>query len=278
MTAGRVSASWLALREPADAAARAVDLVDELRRDLPTDGPLVVHDLASGTGSMLRWLAPRLPGQQHWVCYDLDADLLAIAADERDRRIVDDRPVTVEVRQRDVTRLARDECGDAALITTSALLDLLTAEELDRFVATVADARCPALLTLTVTGRVELWPPHPLDAVVRAAFNAHQRRATGGRRLFGPDAADAVARAFRSSDHEVQVRASTWRLGAAEGALTTAWFTGWLGAACEQRRELTARVVDAYRRQRLADAAAGRLRVRVQHRDLLVRPPAQRVR
>lgn len=271
MTAGRVSPSWLALREPADTAARAVDLVDELRRDLPVDCPLVVHDLACGTGSMLRWLAPRLPGPQHWICYDLDTDLLGIAADEQDRRIVDDQPITVEVRQRDVTCLARDECDGATLITTSALLDLLTAEELGRLVATIVDARCPALLTLTVTGRVELWPTHPLDTVVGTAFNAHQRRTSGGR-LLGPDAADAVARAFRSSDYEVHVRTSTWRLGAAEDALTTAWFTGWLAAACEQRRELTTWVVGAYRRQRLADAAAGRLHVRVQHRDLLVRP------
>jgi SAM-dependent methyltransferase len=262
---------WLALREPADAAARAVDLVDELRRGLPEDRPLMVHDLGCGTASMLRWLAPRLPGPQHWVCYDLDADVLAVAEGEWERRAADGSPVSVDVRRRDVTLLTPDEYAGGALVTASALLDLLTAEELDRLVAACAGACCPALLTLSVTGRVDLWPPHPLDAAVGAAFNAHQRRTIDGRRLLGPDAAYAVVRAFRMSGYDVLIRPSPWRLAAAAQALTIAWFTDWLAAACEQHREV-APEASKYARQRLADAATGRLRVLVHHRDVLARP------
>ena len=40
----------------------------------------VIHDLGCGTGSMGRWLAPLLPGPQHWVVHDRDADLLEVAA------------------------------------------------------------------------------------------------------------------------------------------------------------------------------------------------------
>ena len=43
----RAGADWLALREPADAAARAAELVDELRPRLPAHGPLRIHDLAA---------------------------------------------------------------------------------------------------------------------------------------------------------------------------------------------------------------------------------------
>ena len=75
-----VSPDWLALREPADAAARATDLVAQVRHLLPARHPIVVHDLGCGTGSMARWLAPQLPAPQHWVMYDRDADLLARAA------------------------------------------------------------------------------------------------------------------------------------------------------------------------------------------------------
>ena len=68
----RVSPAWLDLREPADAAARSTELAERLARHLPA-GPLVIHDLGGGSGAMGRWLAPRLPGPQHWVVHDRDA-------------------------------------------------------------------------------------------------------------------------------------------------------------------------------------------------------------
>src|SRR5450631_4085050 len=100
----------------------------------------------------------------------------------------DGTPVTVETRQRDITRLDPGELAGASLITASALLDMLTADELERLVGVCAGAGCPVLLTISVVGRVELTPADPLDECIAAAFDAHQRRTTGGRRLLGPDA------------------------------------------------------------------------------------------
>ncbi len=271
MTPVRVEPSWLALREPADAAARAGDLVDEIRRELPAGRHLVIHDLACGTGAMVRWLAPRLPGPQHWITYDLDGDLLAALDAAPAPVAADGSPVTTQIRRRDVTRLSSRDLADANLITSSALLDLLTTEELGRVVCSCAAAQCRVLITLTVTGAVRLWPPHPLDEVVAAAFNAHQRRTTGGRRLLGPDAADAAGRMFTDLGLDVMGSASPWRLGPATRELTYAWLAGWLAAACEQDSRLAAEK-STYAAKRLTDAAAGRLQVLVQHRDLLVRP------
>ena len=101
----RVSRRWLALREPADAAARAPDLVESLRPHLTETGPRVIHDLGCGTGAMGRWLAPLLPGPQHWVVHDRDADLLEVAAADLPGPAADGAAVTVEVRQSDITRL-----------------------------------------------------------------------------------------------------------------------------------------------------------------------------
>jgi hypothetical protein len=271
VTPVRVEPSWLALREPADAAARAGDLVDEIRRELPAGRHLVIHDLACGTGAVVRWLAPRLPGPQHWITCDIDGDLLAALDAAPAPVAADGSPVTMQTRRRDVTCLPSRDVADATLITSSALLDLLTAEELGRVVCSCAAAQCQVLITLTVTGAVRLWPPHPLDEVVAAAFNAHQRRTTGGRRLLGPDAADAAGRMFTDLGCDVVERASPWRLGPATRTLTNAWLAGWLAAACEQDSRLAAET-SSYAAKRLADAAAGRLQVLVQHRDLLVRP------
>lgn len=267
----RVSAEWLALREPADMAARASELVEEVRSYLPTEGRVAVHDLGCGTGSMARWLAVRLSGPQHWVMYDRDVNLLSLAAADPPGPAADGAPVTFETRRRDITRLDPGELADADLITASALLDMMTAEELDRLVITCAEARCPVLLTLSVAGRVELTPPDPLDRCVTEAFNAHQRRTTGARRLLGPDAVCAAVDGFTRLGVDVRLRPSPWRLGPDQAALAAEWFTGWLAAACEERPELDA-MAPSYARRRSAEAAAGLLTVTVHHQDLLARP------
>ena len=249
MIAVGVSPEWLALREPADAAARSAELADRLARHLPA-GPLLIHDLGGGSGAMGRWLAPRLPGLQHWVVHDRDADLLELAV------AAPPAPgVTVEARRSDITRLEPGDLAGADLVVASALLDILTADELARMLG--ACAGLPMLLALTVVGRVTLEPADPLDARIGAAFNAHQRR--GG--LLGPDAVTAVPGAI--------VRPSPWRLDAAHADLTAAWLDGWVAAACEQEPALDA---GAYRDRRLAEAAAGALAVTVDHADLLVLP------
>ncbi|MFJ9814842.1 trans-aconitate methyltransferase [Streptomyces sp. NPDC101151] len=267
----RYAPEWLQLREGADAAARAQELLEPLRirlADLPgRTGGLVVHDLGCGTGSMGRWLAPRLDGAQHWVLHDRDPYLLHFAAVASPRSAADGGRVSVETRRGDVARLTPDALTGASLVTASALLDVLTREEIGTLAAACAGAGCPALLTLSVAGRVELGPSDPLDAEITEAFNAHQRR--GG--LLGPDAVTEACEAFAERGATVHVVPSPWRLGPAESALTAQWLRGWVGAAVEQRPELR-EPAERYLRERLAACAAGELRAVIQHSDLLALP------
>ena len=266
-----VRGRWLALRESADAAARAPDLVEHLGRHLPATGRRVIHDLGCGTGAMGRWLVPRLPGPQHWIVHDWDADVLEVATADLPSSAADGAAVTVEAKQSDITRLNPGDLADATLITASALLDLLTEDNLAGLVAVCVGAGCPALLTLSVVGRVNLRPADPMDGRVAAAFDAHQRRTTEGGRLLGPDAVAVALDQFSRLAAEVLVRPSPWRLGALQADLAAEWFTGWIGAACEQQVELAAET-DAYIRRRLAEAIEGQLAVTVDHADLLVLP------
>ena len=267
----RVSPDWLDLRERADAAARSRDLVRRLRRRLPADRPLVVHDLACGSGSMGRWLAPLLDGPQHWVLHDRDSDLLAQAESAVPGLAADGGAVTVETRLSDVTRLGREELAGPDLITGSALLDLLTDDELAALVGACAGAGCPVLFALSVTGHVQLLPADPLDSHVAASFDAHQRRVTPRGRLLGPDAVGAAAGAFRRLGAETIVEPTPWRLDGDEAGLAAEWLAGWIGAACEQDRELAAEA-EPYRQRRLREAEAGSLAVTVGHADLVVLP------
>jgi hypothetical protein len=267
----RVSPEWLVMREPADAAARSAELAERLGRHLRAAGRLVIHDLGGGSGAMGRWLAPRVPGRQHWVVHDRDAGLLDLALADPPGPAADGAAVTVEARRSDITALEPGDLGGASVIAASALLDMLTADELAGMLDTCAAVGCPMLLALTVVGRVALTPADSLDARMAAAFNAHQRRATAAGRLLGPDAVAAAVEELRGTGAEVLIRPSPWRLDAAHADLTAEWLQGWVAAACEQEPALAADA-RAYRERRLAQAAADELAVTVDHADLLVLP------
>ena len=273
--AGSVTPQWLTLREPADARARSGDLAQALAADLlgaaDDDHPtLWIHDLGSGSGSMGRWLAPRLRAAQHWVLHDRDPTLLELAAAAAPTA-PDGLPVTVSTVAGDLARLTSDRIEGASLVTASALLDILTAAEVDHLVAVCVAAGVPALLTLSVTGRVRLAPSEPMDEVLARAFNDHQRRTTAGRTLLGTDAPARAMRRFAAAGAHVTTAASPWRLTCAQPQLVEEWLTGWVGAACEQRPELT-EPAEEFRARRLAQLAGGRLEVEVGHVDLLARP------
>jgi hypothetical protein len=218
---------------------------------------------------MVRWLAPRLAGPQHWVLHDRDPALLALATAGLPSTAADGSALTARARAGDVTRLTAADLSGAGLVTASALLDLLTAEEVRALADACVDAGVPAWLTLSVVGRVELSPADPLDAAVTRAFNAHQRRAVAGRRLLGPDAVAVAAAAFSARGARVDVRPAPWRLDARHAELLARWLVGWVGAASEQRPGLA---VDGYLSRRQDQARTGRLRVTVHHEDLLARP------
>jgi hypothetical protein len=177
----------------------------------------------------------------------------------------------VEPRQSDITRLRPSDLADATLITASALLDMLTEDELVALIAACAGTGSPTLLTLSVVGRVSLTPPDPLDQRVAAAFNAHQRRRTDRGPLLGPDAVAFAIDRYGQLGAEVAVRPSPWRLGASHAELALEWLTGWVRAACEQEPELAAQTSD-YLGRRQAQLRAGGLVVTVHHADLLALP------
>jgi hypothetical protein len=264
-----VSPDWLAVRGAADDLARSRALVDEVRGRLAA-GPIVVHDLGSGAGAMMRWLAPQLPGPQRWVLHDADARILAC---------VDPEPpldsaggaVAVQTSVERLDELPGGGLAGATLVTSSALLDVLTEDEARAVVGACAAAGAPVLFSLTVTGRVRLSPAEIEDGPLQSAFNDHQRRDADGRRLLGPDAVHVTADLFAAAGWRSRTVGTPWRLGAADRDLMAEWLDGWMSAAVEQRPELR-RAALAYAVRRHAQLADDTLRVVVHHEDLLAWP------
>lgn len=274
MVARPVPADWLALRRGADHRARedALDLVELLAEHLRSRGAdeLVVVDVGAGTGSNQAWLAPRLPGRQRWLLVDHDAGLL----ETEGVGDPDGRPDVAVTSQRAVATVADLPAlvpQDAEiLLTCAALLDLLSAGEIETLAEVIAPSGRPghaALLSLSVTGEVVLSPTHPADAVVAAAFDAHQRR--GGRP--GPDAAEEMADALRARGARVEVRATDWVLDTQDSALLARYLDDRAAVAVEHDPDL-APVVDAWRSERAQQVREGSVRARVGHVDLLCLP------
>ncbi|KRE30825.1 class I SAM-dependent methyltransferase [Agromyces sp. Soil535] len=265
-----VSSDWLALREQEDARARSHELAFAAARRLGP-GPIVIHDLGSGTGSMMRWLAPLLPGPQTWVLHDWNSNLVERAAIgvvplDRGRR-----PVSVRTRSGELAHLDPDDLGGASLVTASALLDVLTAEEIRAVVQACVAVGCPVLLSLSVTGEVRLDPRDPRDDVFEASFNAHQQRLVGGRRLVGLSGAALAQRLFLEAGWNIRPAATFWRLGDHDPRLLDQWFDGWFDAALEQRADLQVEGAE-YRALRSSQLRRGALSAVVVHTDLLAWP------
>jgi hypothetical protein len=272
------SGEWLALREPADARARAAALELGLATAMAARGPRpgapwIAVDLASGSGSNVRHLAARLPGPQRWRLLDADPRLLELASGRcAGLRALDGSPVEVETQTLDLSRASlAAACQGASLVTASALLDLVSEDWLQALAAACVSAGAVALFALDYDGRRECIPGEAGDAEALAAFNQHQRRDKGFGPALGPQAIDVAAAAFAARGCSVQCASSDWWLGPRDERLQAAVLHGWVEAAIEAQPDARA-TLGAWLAQRQAHLAAGVSRLHVGHQDLLAVP------
>ena len=258
-------ASWLALREPVDQRSRAESLIPALVDWWRSHDGTRILDLGSGTGSNLRYLAPRLGGAQEWTLVDHDAGLLAVV------ELPDPAP-TVETVQGDLDGAGLAEVAHADLVTASALLDLVSETWLDRLVTACSSAGAAALFALTYDGLIEWADPDPDDPLVRDAVNAHQLRDKGSGPALGPAAAARAREAFEAAGYRTWLVPSPWRLGPDDARLAEELVMGWMEAASEQAPPEAKRIV-AWARRRREALSRPDLALEVGHLDLLALPP-----
>lgn len=270
---------WLALREPFDARARNPHLAAMLSAALPARPHLL--DLGAGTGSLLRWLAPRLGRAQHWTLVDADPALLQRAFVEieetailagwtttwpRDTTLLVHSPNgtwRVEALLADLAagpgRLPLDK---ADAVVSTALCDLVSRPWVERMAAAL---RIPFYAALNVDGHEAFRPPHPADRAVQLAFLRDQHRDKGfGGRALGRAAPAAMARAFRAQGFRVLTAPSPWRIGPGASVMADTLATGHAGTA--------GRAGQAWLAARHAQARRGRLTAQIGHVDLLALP------
>lgn len=258
---------WLQLREPVDHRSRVAEFDTMLRDAGSRLGWRRVVDLGGGTGSNVRYLAPRLPWATAWTVVDHDASLL--------RHIgAAPRGVQVDVFEADL-RVEGDGLSavdEADVVTASALLDLVSSSWLEELAERCARRSCGVLLALSVDGKVAWESRDPSDATIRTAFNRHQQREKGLGAALGPRAAFVARDTFEAAGFQVRLAPSPWILsGSADAALLHPLLSGWAAAACEalpDRRE----EIEAWQARRRRQVDDGDYAVTVGHQDLLALP------
>ena len=256
------SAAWLALREPFDRRARNNTVLDALAQTFADHPSVNIADLACGTGSTFRAVSPRLPPGQRWRLYDHDLSLLARAGG----------PANVTTVPLDLSHdLEAALDGAVDLVTTSALLDLVSHTWLERLVTETAARRLPVYAALSYDGRAELDPPESVDGQIVAAVNAHQRTDKGFGAALGPDAAQFAIDGFRQLGYSVVQGASDWVFGPNDREIQIETLSGWATAAREMET-LALSDVTHWLTRRHELVAAGRSTIRVGHVDFFALP------
>ena len=274
---GAFSADWLALREPADHAARDPGLVAALGEAM-AGRPIAVVDLGCGTGSNLRALAPHLPDEQSWRLVDHDPILLGRAretlaawADEAgddDETLVlrqGGKRLAVSFHACDLAAELDEALGPSPdLVTAAALFDLLSPAAIEAVAAAVAVHGAAFYTALTYDGRETWHPPHAADGAILAAFLADLGRDKGFGPAAGHRATEALEAAFAARGYAVRTARSPWRLGEADAELRRALAEGIAGAVSTRVPESD---VAEWLTLRRADGSAT-----IGHEDLLALP------
>jgi SAM-dependent methyltransferase len=260
------SADWLALRERYDLAARNPSVLDAVAGAFLDRTSIAVVDLACGTGATLRAIGPHLPPQQSWRLTDNDLSLLARAAalGRPPHLAVVAKPVDLA---RDL-ELALESPLD--LVTTSALLDLVSPEWLDRLIIEVAARQLPVYAALSYDGRVGVEPEAAGDHEVVAGFNRHQRTDKGFGPALGPTAAARAVERFEHFGYSVVRGTSDWVFEPADREIQGELFAGW-AALAPLTTSLSDDEIARWLAQRRAHLAQGRSRLRIGHVDVFAR-------
>ncbi len=279
-------ADWLLLREPADWAARSESLTRTVAGVIGQADAVRVLDLATGTGSNLRYLASRLPAHQSWLVVDQDSRLLERvtartsawgASQHYDVQTDGNQCVIrgaqldcrVETRQLDLGTLdTLDIFAGRHLVTASALIDLVSEEWLRVLAARCQAVEAAVLLAINYDGRSSCSPPEPEDDLIRDRLNRHQTRDKGlGGPAAGPDAPACAERCFAEAGFVVEKASSDWVLGPGERELQRELIAGWAQAATEMAPDDVSEI-DSWCARRLGHVDADRSHVVVGHVDV----------
>lgn len=274
------SSEWLALREPADLAARNRQVLTACGRAFEDQEIISVCDIGAGTGASVRALVDILPQRQFWTLVDSDEKNLSVAFQQLARWGSDVKAYDggLMLRKGDKHLHVRTHVCDLAatpacwpkntdLVTASALFDLASARWLDAFVALLSTQKVPLLSMLTFDGQITADPAHPLDDAIVDAFRNHQHGDKGFGPAAGPRAAEVLEALLENAGYDMETGDSPWTIDRSASALLYATLAG-MAAAVQEMKTVPPEDIEQWLRGSVINTRL----LTVGHRDVFARP------
>lgn len=274
------SPEWLALREPADLAARNRQVLTACGRAFEDEDSINVCDIGAGTGASVRALVDLLPRRQFWTLVDSDENNLSAAFQQlaqwgSDVKAYDgglmlrkgERQLYVRTHVCDLAATPACWPNGTDLVTASALFDLTSARWLDAFVALLAAQKVALLSMLTFDGLITAEPEHPLDRAVAEAFRAHQQRDKGFGPAAGPRAAEVLEVTLENAGYDIEVGESPWTIDRGASALLYATLAG-IAAAVQETQTVPPEDIEHWLRSSVINTRL----LTIGHRDVFAKP------
>jgi len=283
------SSDWLAQREPLDAAARDARLARDFAAAI-AETPRRIIDLGAGTGANLRVLAPLISGDQDWLLIDNDPALLTAQRREiarwaarRGWGLSEEAAGALELTVGSARWRVRSQLLDlqASLeqidlqdcdgLTTTAFLDLVSLDWIDRLGRMLSRSPRPFLATLSVDGLRRWQPAMTGDLRLHRAFEHHQMGDKGFGAALGIAALDELAMRLDRLGFTVRTSRSDWQIAGGHPALLGQMIDEALAVGCELEPDAASTFAD-WAASRHEQVATGRLALTIGHRDLLALP------
>ena len=281
--------AWLKQREPFDTAARNLAVLDSVTDYLHSIEQPQIIDLGAGTGNQTLFLLDKLTQSARFTLIEQHPTLLAAARDAMMKRFdgqcIDRYTMRVTTRHcthtvilapvnllawiADYKKAAATRGSDFYLFTASALLDLLTAREIETLCDCLTTDNTALYATLNYTG-FTISPTHPLDDAAREVFETHMTRTLDRGNPLGPHAVRYLLTHMAANTDHYHAETSQWRVTSEDAAFLQANLTFYQQALNDSPALMP------WVARRLEQLKQAELLLEVLHEDLWI-PPAQPV-
>ncbi len=208
---------WLNQRFDYDSRSRNLDLEKEFLASLAELETINIIDLGSGSGANLKYLSPKIDGQQVWHLIERDKSLMNHA--EKTIELVKQ---TNQAKLRSVHKIIADFTDkdlnvfketERRVFLANAVFDIIPLATFLTFLDLLGSRPCNNVIlyfTIHINEDLTIQPIHPLNQKYLSLFHQHMQRDQNGKRAMGPNTVREISNTLSQRGFLVKTADSSW--------------------------------------------------------------------